>query len=117
MVSGKKKRGIFALAFCFIITGNLYAMESSTIEDTVKKMSNTQKIGRMIMLDFRNWKKQGDTEEKPSTEMNDEIKDIVEKYCVSNIILFKENFSEGQEKSKKLSEDFKSILSFMGLQD
>jgi beta-N-acetylhexosaminidase len=109
MVSGKKKRGIFALAFCFIITGNLYAMESSTIEDTVKKMSNTQKIGRMIMLDFRNWKKQDDTEKKAVIEMNDEIRDIVKKYCVGSIILFAQNFLGGQEKSKKLSEDFKSL--------
>ena len=109
MVSAKKKKGIFALAFCFIITGNLYAMESSTIEDTVSKMTNTQKIGRMVMLDFRKWKKHGDTEEKPVIEMNDEIRDIVKKYCVGGIILFAQNFSGGQEKSKKLSEDFQSL--------
>ena len=45
-------------------------------------MTVREKIGQMIMIAFRKWKVEGNSEEKKVTEINDEIKSIVKDYSL-----------------------------------
>ena len=96
---GKKKLFTFIFLIFFVIVNNSIAMEIKNID--VSKMSVTQKIGQMIMLDFSKWKKEGSTEESLVTSMNNEIKEIIKNYHIGNIILYAPNVYDGVEKLKQ----------------
>lgn len=92
-----------------------------------EQMSLHEKIGQMMCLDFRFWneKSLNQTEElgivtedqsgsqKPVTEINDEIKEIIAKYHVGGVILFAQNF-QNKEQAKKLIEDLQKAATEVG---
>ncbi|MCK5779452.1 MAG: glycoside hydrolase family 3 protein [Psychrilyobacter sp.] len=53
--------------------------------EIVKNMSAREKLGQMIMMDFRNWNN------KPFTIMNDQVKEVIKNYDLGGVILFREN--------------------------
>ncbi|MEH7235472.1 glycoside hydrolase family 3 protein [Bacillus sp. JJ1562] len=55
------------------------------IGNAIKHMTMEEKVGQMLMPDFRNWKG------KNVTEMNDEIAQLVKDYHLGGVILFREN--------------------------
>ncbi|PAF19542.1 glycoside hydrolase family 3 protein [Terribacillus saccharophilus] len=61
------------------------------VKAIVEKMSVEQKVGQMLMPDFRNWQKQGESKATGFTEMNDEVGSIIQKYHLGGVILFAEN--------------------------
>ncbi|WP_028401095.1 glycoside hydrolase family 3 protein [Ectobacillus panaciterrae] len=64
-------------------------------------MSLEEKVGQMLMLDFRMWKKQGEATATGFTVMNDEVGSIIQKYHLGGVILFAEN-TIGTEQTTRL---------------
>ncbi|MGL5245072.1 MAG: glycoside hydrolase family 3 protein, partial [Sarcina sp.] len=62
------------------------------VEKIVCSMTLEEKIGQMIMLDFRQWKIEGGKKES-LINLNDEVAEIIEKYNLGGILLFSENIS------------------------
>jgi beta-N-acetylhexosaminidase len=81
------------------------------ISKALKSMTVEEKIGQMLMPDFRNWKG------KPVTEMNDEIRELVKKYHLGGVILFRENVVTTEQtvrlvdEYKKANEDYGLLVS------
>ncbi|MCY8401178.1 glycoside hydrolase family 3 protein [Bacillus haynesii] len=73
------------------------------LKQMVSSMSLEEKIGQMLMPDFRNWKKKGESSAKGLTEMNDEVAGIIQKYRLGGVILFAENVT-GTEQTVRLTD-------------
>jgi beta-N-acetylhexosaminidase len=63
--------------------------------EIVSNMTIEEKVGQMLMPDFRNWNGSG------FTVMNDEVKGVIEKYHLGGVILFAENV-KGTEQTARL---------------
>lgn len=74
-----------------------------SVKQLVSEMTLEEKIGQMLMPDFRNWKKKGESSAKGLTEMNDEIAGIIRKYHLGGVILFAENVT-GTEQTVRLTD-------------
>ncbi len=61
------------------------------VKTIVEGMSVEEKVGQMLMPDFRNWQRQGESKATGFTEMNDEVGSIIQKYHLGGVILFAEN--------------------------
>ncbi|MGE7878189.1 glycoside hydrolase family 3 protein [Peribacillus muralis] len=95
-----------ALVILMIISllgGNGAAMESvkgkqqANIERIIAKMTLDEKVGQMLMPDFRNWQKQGEGKASGFIEMNAEVASIIEKYHLGGVILFAENVVDTEQ--------------------
>lgn len=84
-------------------------LEENKMNDILAKLTLREKIGQMLMFDFRKW---GDTGNKPSDVyvLSDEVKGLISKYNLGNVILFAENF-ENIEQITKLTSDFQASVS------
>ncbi|WP_241156862.1 glycoside hydrolase family 3 protein [Bacillus sp. FJAT-42376] len=69
----------------------------SAAEQITDGMSLEEKVGQMLMPDFRNWQKQGESKMTGLTEMNDEVGSIIEKYHLGGVILFAENVVDTEQ--------------------
>ncbi|EHR35486.1 hypothetical protein HMPREF9709_00438 [Helcococcus kunzii ATCC 51366] len=89
----------FVLIFQFIPLGTAEAANTSgkSVDEIVAGMTLDEKIGQMLMVEFRNWKTADQTELKPVTELNSEIKEAIQKYKFGGIILFAENVVETEQ--------------------
>ncbi|MED2942906.1 glycoside hydrolase family 3 N-terminal domain-containing protein [Bacillus swezeyi] len=74
-----------------------------SVKQMVSDMTLEEKIGQMLMPDFRNWKKEGDSSAKELTEMNDEVAGIIQRYHLGGVILFAENVT-GTEQTVRLTD-------------
>ena len=99
-----KKKLSFVFSLLLFITCNYSSNARKCV--TLDTMTTRQKIGQMIMLDFRCLEFR-DFKAKPVLKVDDTIKNIIEKYHVGNVILYAENFDE-VEQSKKLVHDLKN---------
>lgn len=83
--------------------------EENEMNDILAKLTLREKIGQMLMFDFRKW---GDTGNKPSDVyvLSDEVKGLISKYHLGNVIVFAENFSN-IEQITKLTADFQASVS------
>ncbi|WP_394023103.1 glycoside hydrolase family 3 N-terminal domain-containing protein [Anaerococcus martiniensis] len=69
------------------------------IEDKIFKMTLDEKIGQMLMLEFRHWEDEnGELQEV--TELNEDIKNAIVKYKVGGVILFAENVRDTEQTTK-----------------
>lgn len=76
-----------------------YEEASTRVEKLLENMSVDEKIGQVLLMNFRKWEINHDTEipakdagKVPDTEeLNDEILEIVKAYHIGNIILFGES--------------------------
>jgi beta-N-acetylhexosaminidase len=82
------------------------------VKQIVAKMSLEEKVGQMLMPDFRNWQKQGDSKATGFTVMNDEVASIIKKYHLGGVILFAENVV-GTEQTTRLVEAKKFLCSLL----
>jgi beta-N-acetylhexosaminidase len=92
----KKKWAAFALVAVLSVTALAGIKPADVKAETdvktiVEGMSVEQKVGQMLMPDFRNWQKQGESKATGFTEMNDEVGTIIQKYHLGGVILFAEN--------------------------
>lgn len=69
------------------------------IEDKIADMTLDEKIGQMLMLEFRQWEDENG-ELKEVTELNDDIKNAIIKYKVGGVILFAENVHDTEQTAK-----------------
>ncbi len=75
-----------------------------TSEELLAKMSLEEKIGQMMLVNFRSWKTAEMAEADDLTVMNDEIAQIISDYHIGNVILFGEN-TKTTEQTIKLTYD------------
>ncbi len=73
------------------------------VKSIVEGMSVDEKVGQMLMPDFRNWQKQGESKATGFTVMNDEVGSIIKKYHLGGVILFAENVV-GTEQTARLTD-------------
>ena len=78
------------------------------IENAVEKMTVKEKVGQMLMPDFRTWNG------KNVTQMLPEIKQLVKDYHLGGVILFRENV-ETTEQTTKLVHDYQAAAEKYGL--
>jgi beta-N-acetylhexosaminidase len=84
-------------------------MDSKTqAKEIVSKMTLDEKIGQMIMPDFRQWKAQGESAVQDVTVMNSEIAEIVDKYDLGGVILFANNVKD-TEQTVRLVNDYQQV--------
>ncbi|MGN9863402.1 glycoside hydrolase family 3 N-terminal domain-containing protein [Bacillus swezeyi] len=74
-----------------------------SVKQMISDMTLEEKIGQMLMPDFRNWKKEGDSSAKGLTKMNDEVAGIIQRYHLGGVILFAENVT-GTEQTVRLTD-------------
>lgn len=67
------------------------------IGNAIKHMSMEEKVGQMLMPDFRTWKGQN------VTVMNDQIAKLVKDYHLGGVILFRENTVKADQTTKLVS--------------
>ncbi|MBO6127251.1 MAG: hypothetical protein J6P21_04620 [Clostridia bacterium] len=117
-------KNLFSLffLFCLVMNNSLNAMESNTSidermsqEKIVSQMSTRQKLGQMLMMRFRRWAKDGEDNDNNDNfvnvvELNNNIKSIIKDYCIGNIVLFSENFSNEEEDKEKAKEQAKTLV-------
>lgn len=81
----KKKWAAAALVAALSVTALVGIKPTDVKAETdvkaiVDGMSVEQKVGQMLMPDFRNWQEQGESKATGFTEMNDEVGSIIQKY-------------------------------------
>ncbi|MDP4525751.1 glycoside hydrolase family 3 protein [Bacillus halotolerans] len=64
---------------------------SDDAKQIVDRMALDEKLGQMLMPDFRNWKKEGESSPQAFTKMNEEVAGLIKKYQFGGVILFAEN--------------------------
>ena len=72
------------------------AQTSDRVADLVANMSLRDKVTQMMMVDFRKWGESVDSA-ADFTEMNDEVRKIIEDYNFGSIILFANNIKETEQ--------------------
>lgn len=86
---------ISAVLLLFIVFGTHHASTKPDIpsqaEQAVSRMTLDEKLGQMLMPDFRNWQKKGHSSPEALTQMNDEVAGLIQKYRFGGVILFAEN--------------------------
>lgn len=111
----KKKIALFLAAT--MITTSLFTLPSNKTyatdskiqaKEIVSKMTLDEKIGQMIMPDFRQWKAQGESAVKDVTVMNSEIEEIIDKYDLGGVILFANNVKD-TEQTVRLVNDYQQV--------
>ncbi|MET3655480.1 glycoside hydrolase family 3 protein [Sporosarcina psychrophila] len=80
-----------------IIVGKEKGVRYDLIGQAIKQMTMKEKIGQMLMPDFRTWKG------KNVTEMNAEIAQLVKDYHLGGVILFRENTVTAEQTTKLVS--------------
>ncbi|WP_353853954.1 glycoside hydrolase family 3 protein [Bacillus sp. Bos-x628] len=96
---------LLALLTSSIPTEKVNSAPIPNAKQMVQDMSLDEKIGQMLMLDFRNWQTKDESTPTGLTEMNKEVSHIVEKYYLGGVILFAENVVNTKQ-TVKLTHDF-----------
>lgn len=97
--------GALALSMCIPMSMTaMHAEATSRVDEILAGMTIDQKIGQMIMPDFRMWQAEGEDAQSDMTVLNDEVAEIIDKYDFGGVILFAENVKE-TEQTLKLTND------------
>ena len=102
-----------ALTVATTLLGNFNYVNAETnsqskAEQIVAEMTLDEKIGQMLMPDFRLWKQNGEAKEQNFTEMNEEVAAIIEEFDLGGVILFAQNVKT-TEQTTKLVHDMQEI--------
>ncbi|MTH51913.1 hypothetical protein GKZ89_00730 [Bacillus mangrovi] len=108
---GKKRWAVYGMISALVLSGFSGTSlqeegkepDSRTVEQMVSEMPLEEKVGQMLMPDFRNWQKAGEAKATGFTEMNSEVGSIIEKYHLGGVILFAENVT-GTEQTVRLTD-------------
>lgn len=100
--------GALALSMCIPMSMTaMHAEATSRVDEILAGMTIDQKIGQMIMPDFRMWQAEGEDAQSDMTVLNDEVAEIIDKYDFGGVILFAENVKE-TEQTLKLTTDMQN---------
>jgi len=80
-----------------IVVGKAQGARYDLIGSAIKKMTMEEKVGQMLMPDFRTW------DGKNVTEMQPEIAKLVKDYHIGGVILFRENTVTADQTAKLVS--------------
>lgn len=86
-----------ALTIALSLTKAPVIKANDRVKDMISSMTLDQKIGQMLMPDFRKWKQNGETGAKNLTVLNNEVKEIIDTYDFGGVILFAENVAETKQ--------------------
>ena len=67
------------------------------MENILKRLSLREKIGQMLMFDFRKWQNSDEDKQSDYTVMSDEVKGMIQRNKLGNVILFAENFESVEQ--------------------
>lgn len=81
---------------------------TSKAKEIVSNMNLEEKLGQMIMPDFRIWQEEGSNNQVDLIKVNDEIAEIIDKYDLGGVILFAENV-KGAIQTTTLIHDLQEI--------
>ncbi len=79
------------------------------MEKLLAKLSLREKIGQMLMFDFRKWQNSDEDKQSNYYVMSDEVKGMIRKHKLGNVILFAENF-ENVEQVTRLNAAFQDSV-------
>ncbi len=68
-----------------------------TSDNLLSVMTLEEKLGQIFMLDFRRWKNRGESAQSDHQEFSPEVKEMIAKYGLGNVILFAENFADVEQ--------------------
>lgn len=97
-----------------LVLGNIKFVNADTLnskaeaEKIVSEMTLDEKIGQMLMPDFRQWKQEGQSSVQDFTEMNDEVAEIIDEFDLGGVILFAQNVKT-TEQTAKLTHDIQQV--------
>ncbi|MBE6052949.1 MAG: beta-hexosaminidase [Clostridium sartagoforme] len=102
-----------ALAVVTTLLGNYNYVSADTnlqnkAEQIVAEMTLDEKIGQMLMPDFRQWKQEGETADSDLTVMNNEVAEIIDEFDLGGVILFANNV-KGTEQTAELVHDLQQV--------
>lgn len=92
----------------------MWKTPQTAAEKLVAEMSMEEKIGQIVMMDFRYWQEDGQDQKHPVTELNPAIAQIISKYHLGSVILFRENLIDTPQ-TVKLINDLQSARSNLPL--
>ena len=75
------------------------------MKELLAKLTLREKIGQMLMFDFRKWQNSDEEKQSDYTVMSDEVKGLIQRHKLGNVILFAENF-ESVEQITRLNHAF-----------
>lgn len=113
-----KRNKIMAMIMTALISSSLilgdvtttYAADSTVQAKTiVEGMTIEQKIGQMLMPDFRQWKMDGEDAVSDFTTMNEEVAQIIDDFDLGGVILFAQNVKT-TEQTTKLTHDLQQVI-------
>lgn len=114
-----KKKKIVAILSALAVTstlvlGNIKFVHADTLNSKaeaakiVSEMTLEEKIGQMLMPDFRQWKQEGQAAVQDFTVMNDEVAEIIDEFDLGGVILFANNVKT-TEQTAKLTHDIQQV--------
>ena len=113
-----KRKKIMAMIMATLISSSLilgnatntYAADSTIqAKAIVSEMTIEQKIGQMLMPDFRQWKMEGEDNLSNFTTMNEEVAKIIDDFDLGGVILFAQNV-ETTEQTTQLTHDLQQVI-------
>ena len=114
-----KRKKIISILSAFtvastLLLGNIKFVNAESLnsraeaEKIVSEMTLDEKIGQMLMPDFRQWKQAGESEVQDFTEMNEEVAEIIDEFDLGGVILFAQNVKT-TEQTAKLTHDLQQV--------
>lgn len=93
----------------------MWKAPQTAAQKLVAEMSFEEKIGQIVMMDFRSWQDEGQDQKQPVTELNSAIAEIIAKYHLGSVILFRENLIDTPQTVKLINalQDARSNLPLM----
>ena len=88
---------IISFVVVFMMSGSLVCASNTRVDQLLSQMTLRQKITQMMMVDFRKWQQDGESEASDFTQMNAEVQKIVEDYDFGSVILFANNIKETKQ--------------------
>lgn len=73
-------------------------------DEIVASMSRTEKIGQLMMLDFRYWDMFRSPVSIPVININNDIRDIIYRYRLGGVVLFRENLIDTPQTVKLIND-------------
>lgn len=74
--------------------------DKDNLDNIINSMTLEEKIGQMLMPDFRYWGKDSQGNFIPFTVMNEKVGNIIKKYHLGGVILFKENVANTEQTTR-----------------
>lgn len=79
------------------------------MEKILQRLTLKEKIGQMLMFDFRKWQNSDETKQSDYTVMSDEVRGMIRRNKLGNVILFAENF-QSVEQITRLNYEFQASI-------